>query len=120
MDGGAAAAHVVVVHCGEIVVDEAVGVEAFERGADGCRGGEVVRPAGAGAFDDEKRAETLAAAQQRMARRLHQPGWAAAVRLDAPEGPGQDVIGRCGGGPEAVGKAHHVVHPCRFPTSNHR
>ena len=67
--GGLAAAEVVVVECGEVVVDEGVSVEHFERGAEvGCAFGEVV---GAGdhlcGFHAEDGAEACAAGEGAVA-----------------------------------------------------
>jgi hypothetical protein len=61
VDGGLAAPQVVVVHAGQVVVDEAVGVERLDRRrrADGATG--VGDAEERGGFDDEEAAEALAA-----------------------------------------------------------
>jgi len=72
VNGGAAAARVVVVHRRQVVVDEAVGVDAFEgrarRDGGGRRGIEKTRR-----FDEEERPEALAGPERRIAHRLDQP-----------------------------------------------
>ena len=66
--GGDAAAQVVVVHAGEIVVDEGVGVEALD-GRRGVLGGGAVRAARPGPHRAEGGTDPLAAREQAVAHR---------------------------------------------------
>ena len=70
--GRAAAAHVVVVHRRQVVVDERVGVDELERRREGQ---EVVLVAAdrAGGGERQDRADALAACQQAVAHRLDEP-----------------------------------------------
>ena len=70
--GGAAAAQVVVVHRRQVVVHQRIAVHAFERGA-GQQRAVMGGAEQAGAFDQQKRAHALAAAQRRIAHGLEQP-----------------------------------------------
>ena len=69
VDGRLAAAQIVVVHAGEIVVDERVDVDALDReaGPDRALPGD---PEQAGGGDGEERSKPLAAADGRVAHRL--------------------------------------------------
>ena len=72
VQGRAAAAQVAVVHRRQVVMDQRIAVDAFERGADQQRG--LARHAEHGrALDHQERPQPLAAAEARIAHRLHQP-----------------------------------------------
>ena len=75
VDGGPAAAQVVVVHGGEIVVHEGVGVDGLERHREAHRERPVrdVAAVGLARGEDERRAQALPAAEERVAHRLDEP-----------------------------------------------
>ncbi len=72
VNGRAAAAHVVVVHRRQVVVDEGIAVDAFD-GGGGVEGGVLGKAEEAGGLDDEERAQALAAAEHGVAHGGHQP-----------------------------------------------
>ena len=83
----AAAAQRVVVHRGQIVVDERIGVDQFQRARGGKREGVRVREAFAAAFrdrlrgrEDEHRPQPLAAGEEAVAHRLADDGGCLAGR----------------------------------------
>ena len=112
MQGRAAAAQVVVVHRRQVVVDEAVGVDAFERG-----GGLGNRRSGgaeeARGFDQDEGPETLAGGECRVAHGLAQPvrpGDLARERRRC-EKPVEGGVGRVGGFRQPV--VERVFHGAR-------
>ena len=66
---GPTAAKVVVVHAGEVVVDERVGVDALDRAGGGCGCGDRAA-AGFGSREREDGAKAFAAGEERVAHRL--------------------------------------------------
>lgn len=80
--GGPAPAQVTVVNRGQIVVDQGIGVETFDR--DG--GGEGIRPGRVKlrGLEEEKGADPFAAGAQRVAHCLVQPRWAGRGRRQKP------------------------------------
>ena len=72
VDGGLAAADIVVVHRGQIVMDQRIDMDAFERSGD-ARGACLVDAEKLRRREDEKRAKPLAAADRGVAHRAIEP-----------------------------------------------
>ena len=70
--GGFAVAQFVIVHAGQIIVDERIGMNCFD-GAAGIDRGAAVDPEQVGGRDEQQRAHPLAAADRGIAHRLDQP-----------------------------------------------
>jgi len=81
--GGDAAAQVVVIHARQVVVNEGVGVEAFD-GGGGQEGGLARRAAGCGGGGTEDGAQAFAAGEQAVAHGGVESGGAGVRRWHAP------------------------------------
>jgi farnesyl diphosphate synthase len=72
--GGPAAAQVIVVHARQVVVDQRIGMDAFDRCGD-AQGGAAINPESGGAGQRQERAQALAAAENGIAHRLQHAGF---------------------------------------------
>ena len=72
--GGAAAAEVVVIHAGKVVVDEGISVDAFDGAGDG-QGGCLIAAGSAGGGEAEDGAETFTPSEEAIAHGLVNECW---------------------------------------------
>ena len=82
--GGTAPAQLVVVHGGQIVVNERIGVDHLHRAGKG-QGGLRIAPAHAAALQHQHRPDTFAARHQRVLHRLPQIGVSAHLAYPLPQ-----------------------------------
>ena len=75
VNGGASAPQIIIVHCGQIVMDEGIAVDELKRRA-GEKRGLRIGAAKTRTFDEQKRSQPLAAAERAMAHRRQEAGGA--------------------------------------------
>ena len=73
MHGGLAAPQIVIIHGRQVIMDERITMYTFQRGG-GLPDGLIIAAQQPCRFDDQKRAQALAASQRSVAHCSHQPG----------------------------------------------
>jgi hypothetical protein len=93
MDGGPTSAQIVIIHAGQVVMDQTVGVDTLKR-AGGAKDGPLLEVKHLGRFEGKEGPKALAWTKGGIAHRLHQPLlWSVRARQQLIQRDGHQICG---------------------------